>query len=865
MLLFFVLLATAHAALPVNSITGTWRGFTNALPNPRLPHVPMAGNGAIGLMIDARNDTQTPLGGGGGGDDSFDLYINSASFWSCGACANKLTSACCRLVPLGVVSISLAQAFPSPSALTFTAEQRIFDGRLFANFTTPNGGVCALTAFVHPQAPLVFASLTWLPGPGDPPALQLSLAAWTPPACPAPGEPKPYKPAGTLPAPASAGCVPSPCPPGPVPGGGGVAIAASRKASAVPNGTAVARPVWGALAVALGGLPPSVGVAFSAAPPAGAAAALGLPAGVALGVVVGEAEAVGAGAGDPSAAAAALAAGASPALAAADADAWWAEFWARSWVDLPGAPWAQRLWHGAQYALAATASVNPRVPAPGLFGVWATSDEVGWNGDYTLDYNAESTFFGAFSSNHAPQVESYFPVIMAWAPAARALAAETAGALALSCAPRTLHYACHLAPWGLQSWDQTVYMHWNGHFAALPFISHWEYTLNATFANATTWPLLDGLNAWWVCGLNKTATGPGPGDYVYHDTASDEEHEKGVSVDPQIALALAARTLGAQLAIGAALGLPPPPGVADVAAHLAPFNTDAGCDPANKWPCGAWNWTPPAGGGAPLSNLSVWTAYGGAPIHNSDSFSLYPLWPAEALGGPAPPPRSVAERAQNSVRAYAKLVGGRPVDTFASAVLAGQGLAFPAPARPGGSVVTRGPPARAVAFSPLEVLQGLAAQMALPCPNCCGLKGRPCGPGGALWGENLLLYTDGGGVENIGVSRALNEMLVTSMGGVGGVVTLFPFWPASLPAAFGGLVVKGGFRVAAAFDNATSAVGSPFNVTAGGATRMRLADPWGKGAVAVDCGGAPVDVAWEAPGVCAFELPLGEPCAVSLA
>jgi len=63
---------------------------------------------------------------------------------------------------------------------------------------------------------------------------------------------------------------------------------------------------------------------------------------------------------------------------------------------------------------------------------------------------------------------------------------------------------------------------------------------------------------------------------------------------------------------------------------------------------------------------------------------------------------------------------------------------------------------------------------------------------------------------------------------------------------------------------ATGAVGSPFNITAGGATRVRLADPWGKGAVAVDCGGAPVEVAWEAPGVCAFEVLLGAPCTVSL-
>jgi len=376
--------AAAAALLPVSSISGSWAGFTNALPNPRLPHVPMAGNGALGLMLDARNDTHTAAGGGGGGDSTFDLYLNSASFWSCGACANKLTSACCRLVPLGVVSISLAGTFPAPSALAFTAAQRIEDGRIFANFSTPAGGVCALAAFVHPQQRVALATLQWLPGAGDPPALRVAVSVWTPPAGPAPGEPKPYKPAGTLPAPASAGCAPAPCPPAPAPGGGGVAITASRQASAVPNGTAVAHPIWGALAVALGGLPPSVAVALSAAPPAGASAALALPAGLPLLLAVGAAEAAGGGE-DPSAAAAALAAAAAaaPAAAAAEADAFWAEFWSRSWVSLPGAPWAEQLWHGAQYALAATSSTDPRVPAPGLFGVWATSDEVGWNGDYS--------------------------------------------------------------------------------------------------------------------------------------------------------------------------------------------------------------------------------------------------------------------------------------------------------------------------------------------------------------------------------------------------------------------------------------------------------------------------------------------------
>ena len=392
--------------------------------------------------------------------------------------------------------------------------------------------------------------------------------------------------------------------------------------------------------------------------------------------------------------------------------------------------------------------------------------------------------------------------------------------------------------------------------------------MNASFASNVTLPLLDGLNAWWACSLNKTATGPGPNDYVYHDTAKDEEHEKGVSVDPQIALAFAWRTLSAQLQLSAALGLPQPPRLLDILSHLAPFNTDAGCDPANKWPCGGWNWTSPTG--TSYTDLSVWTAYGGAPIHNSDSFSLYPLWPSEGLlSGPSPPPADAALRAQNSGRAYAKLVGGRPVDTFASAVLAGQGFVFKG--RPGGSVMSGGQVAREVAFSPLEVLQGLLGQMAVPCPHCCGLQQIPCGPGGVLWGENLMLYTDGGGVENLGIVRALNEMLVTSVGGVGGVVSLFPFWPATEPCTFQGLLVKGGIEVSASYSNATGKIESPVGLRVsytweGAATGVvRLGDPWGGGAgsigVACEDGSKPT-VAW-AGGVAVFNAPLAVQCSVT--
>ena len=257
-------------------------------------------------------------------------------------------------------------------------------------------------------------------------------------------------------------------------------------------------------------------------------------------------------------------------------------------------------------------------------------------------------------------------------------------------------------------------------------------------------------------------------------------------------------------------------------------------------------------------------------MHNSDSFSLYPLWPGEAVAGGAALDDATAARAQASARAYARLLGGRPVDVFAAAVLAGQGFAFDEAAREGGSVLRAGAGWRAApafAYAPLEALQGLQAQMDAPCPACC-----PCGPGGRLFGANLLLYTAGGGVENVGVARALTEMLVTAVGGENGPLLLFPFWPASEPASFAGLLAKGGFAVSAAYDNATRAVASPVLVLAqhtwagAPAGAARLFDPWGggPGSVTVTCGGTRASVAWgPAPGVLSWPAPLGVPCEVA--
>jgi len=41
-----------------------------------------------------------------------------------------------------------------------------------------------------------------------------------------------------------------------------------------------------------------------------------------------------------------------------------------------------------------------------------------------------------------------------------AMAAQESAASKITNPPGALHMPCHIAPWGMQSFDQSVYMHW---------------------------------------------------------------------------------------------------------------------------------------------------------------------------------------------------------------------------------------------------------------------------------------------------------------------------------------------------------------------------------------------------------------------
>lgn len=854
--------ASLVAADPTGWV-GNWTGPLNLLPNSQLPHAPLLGNGAIGVALDHHSDMAIDTGVGPGRNNSLDVWLGSNSFWSCAPCLSSAPG-CCRIVSIGGMVLSFLPTFSGEEPIAFYAEQRIGSAQLSTRWEAADESTVTTLTFIHPTKNVVVTNLTWTPSParGATTPLLMNVSVWV------------NKPStsGFHPRPASVGCMdaatmqPMPCEN--VVADNGTFLVASRQATSYPEGSP--KPAWAGLAAAVHGAG-ATGYSVTSRVPGSlweAAGTFVVQPGETASVFLSEAEAFDALSPDPSLAAAALLSGAlqSPTPAedvAAAAAAWWGDLWAQSSVSLPSQPLVEQLWAGAQYILACTASTDASVPAPGLYGVWNTDDDSAWNGDFTLDYNFEAAMYGVFSSNRAAQWNSYWPAVAAWMKPAQQLAATEAAVAGVQCADNAMVYACHLAPWGMQSVDQSVYMMWNGGFAALPLISAWEYTRNATFALQTTLPLLDGLNAWWACYLNRTASPDG--GYVFHDNRArnpDSEHEDQPVPDPQIALAMISRTVAAQLDICAALNITAPAYLADIAAHLTPFNS------------GLYVWTPAAAvAEASAVNesqvLPVWTAFQNATVNASDSFALYPVWPTEfasvlsSSSTPQPGSQSSAAQAsatvaQASCRAYLDLASGRPVDVFSSAVLSGYGFSYVGADGANVSVITRAPQAPTFAYSPPEVLQGMTSMLA------------------ALFGPNMLAYAAGGGIENVGVSRAINDMLLGSVGGAAAdsYLQLFPFWPASEPASFTSLLAKGGFAVSAAWDAAGGRVSSPVSITAqytlGAApsSACRLSDPWGvgpSGGISVTCDGQPAVVSWDASGsVLSFAAPARQQCLVEL-
>jgi hypothetical protein len=214
----------------------------------------------------------------------------------------------------------------------------------------------------------------------------------------------------------------------------------------------------------------------------------------------------------------------------ARANAWWADFWARSFIEIPDKEIEKR-WYAALYVMGSCS--RPGKVAPGLWGNWVTTDRPAWHGDFHLNYNFEAPYYLVYGSNHADLSLPFYQAMLEALPNGRAIAKKRGW--------RGVHLPVSIGPWGLMpegpdaDWGQRS----NAAFAAMNFIWHYQYTQDIDFLRTTAWPYLLEVADFWEDYLKLEG-----GRYVI---LNDSIHEgSGTDTNPLLSLGLV-RTLFANM------------------------------------------------------------------------------------------------------------------------------------------------------------------------------------------------------------------------------------------------------------------------------------------------------------------------------
>lgn len=96
--------------------------------------------------------------------------------------------------------------------------------------------------------------------------------------------------------------------------------------------------------------------------------------------------------------------------------AWWADFWKLSHVEI-GDGYFEKYYYQSQYLFACSSRKGKF--APGIWGPFITRDEAAWGGDYHLNYNYQAPYWASYSSNHICLTENFDQPVLDYMEAGR--------------------------------------------------------------------------------------------------------------------------------------------------------------------------------------------------------------------------------------------------------------------------------------------------------------------------------------------------------------------------------------------------------------------------------------------------------------
>jgi alpha-L-fucosidase 2 len=177
--------------------------------------------------------------------------------------------------------------------------------------------------------------------------------------------------------------------------------------------------------------------------------------------------------------------------------AWWGAFWTKSYIRLHDYE-LERYYYGALYNMACCSREGN--VAPGLMGNWFTTDQPMCHSDYHLNYNYQAPFYGLYSANRLEQITPYYQPVLDYLPEGRWRARneiEIACPLPFPNGVRGILYPVGIGPWASTPDDNYHNQVSDATFAAIPFIWHYEYTMDENFLQEKTYPLLIELADFW--------------------------------------------------------------------------------------------------------------------------------------------------------------------------------------------------------------------------------------------------------------------------------------------------------------------------------------------------------------------------------
>ena len=173
---------------------------------------------------------------------------------------------------------------------------------------------------------------------------------------------------------------------------------------------------------------------------------------------------------------------------------WWQTFWGQSFIEIADKS-IEKSWYGSLYILGSASRSGQY--APGLWGPWITQANMNWNGDYHTNYNYETPFYAALSTNHVDQAAAYDKPVLDYQANAQTLA-TTNGFTGV-------YYPVGISPLGTSADTSLHNQKSNAVNLASNMIMRYEDTHDTTYAN-TVYPWLKQVGLFWQNYLTWDAT-----------------------------------------------------------------------------------------------------------------------------------------------------------------------------------------------------------------------------------------------------------------------------------------------------------------------------------------------------------------------